>query len=165
MKAANFGASCEALLNAFATHLTGQGIDVPERLYVGPGIMAWDGESMSLYLGTINQGEPGAPIGTAFIPGLATHMSATIYIQLLRVVSALTYEGMAPEMIPGTANLNADGVLTMGDALGLMKAAIDIHSENVATDPGQGFTIGPITPLGPAGGLAGTRLALTVSLD
>jgi hypothetical protein len=157
-------AGAQGLLNSFATELAALGIDVPPAQYVASGIVAWDGESLTVYLGTIDQGQPGAPIGTSFQVGAATILSATFYVQILRETPALNGEGFAADMTPSPDVLGEAGLMAVGDAGALIQAAIAIHTKYLATGPGEGFKIGPVTPLGPEGGLGGMRLALEVSL-
>lgn len=165
MKLTSLADSAQTLLEQLAIQLAILGVDVPPSQYVGSGIIPWDGPSLTLYLGTIGQGQPGVPIGTSFQTAESTILWCTFYAQLLREVPSLQPGSMVGTMVPDADELGGAGALSISDAQGLTQAAIVIHQDYTATDPGQGFVIESVTPLGPDGGLAGMRLALSMSLD
>ena len=162
----DLGATAEAILNAFATQLELQGVELPKVQYVAPGSMiAWDAPSLTVALETITQGQPGAPFGQTYQIGTVTELSASFGILLIREIPALTSEGSLDDMIPSQFVLDTAGQSILGDAANLVKAAIAIHDKYLITSPGEGFVIGPITPLGPQGGMAGHKLNLEISLS
>ena len=158
-------AGAQNLLEQFATELAALGIDVPPAQYVASGTPAWDGESLTVYLGGISQGQPGAPFGGTFQVAAATVLWATFYVQILRETAALYGEGWATDMTPSAEVLGEAGLQLTGDAAALAQAAIAIHGHYLATGPGEGFVIDSVNLLDPDGGLAGSRLALHLSLS
>ena len=160
------GEVASTLLAGFATQLHANSITIPERQYVAPGAqIAEDGEQLVVALQSIDQGSPAQPFAGTYIPG-AEILQATFAVQLIRVIPALYGEGPAGAMIPDAADLGESGVSTVEDAAALVKAAIAIHAAHEVTEGGlMGFTIGPCTPVGPEGGMAGSRLYIAVNLD
>ena len=52
--------TANALLAAYAAELVALGVTLPERQYVGPGVMvAWDSDQLVVTLPTLNVGHPG----------------------------------------------------------------------------------------------------------
>ena len=133
--------------------------------YVAAGIVPFDGESLTVYLGTIDQGQPGAPIGSSFQVAAATVLWATFYVQILREAPALSGGGTAQDLTPDVDVLGEAGLEAMSDAAALTQAAIALHAFYAVTGPGEGFVVGPVGPLGPEGGISGMRIALHVSLS
>jgi hypothetical protein len=157
---------CEALLNDFATQLTALGVTLPPMKFVWAGVVAWDGPSLSLALGGITQGQPGATVAGTFTPAIVSNFSIGLDVMLLRKVAAINYDSDdVNAVLPTPEELDASGQGLMTDAAGLLLAAVNIHAANLITDPGMGFEVVSVTPLGPDGGMAGTKLSLTVSLD
>ena len=164
MKLPTLAADAQDLLEQFAQQLDDLGVVVPPSQYVGSGIIAWDGESLTVTLGTIGQGQPGMPIGTTFIPGDVSVMWATFYVQIIRIAPALSGEGFTSDLTPSPETLGGAGQEAVNDGRALVQAAIAIHASYSATGPGEGFVIGPLMPLGPEGGLSAMRLQIDVSL-
>ena len=154
------------LLDAFVAQLEAQDVPVPERRYVAPGsVIAEDGEQLAVILGLVGQGQPGKPEPGTYVPGSEILM-AQFDLQLIRTIPALNGEGFPPQMIPGAVALGESGVQLINDAEALVKAAIAIHAAKTVTEAAlQGFAIGPASPLGPEGGLAGTRILVEIGLD
>ena len=67
-------------------------------------------------------------------------------------------------MLPDAADLTASAMQTILDAQALVAIAIAIHGNYSLTGPGEGFVIGPCTPVGPQGSLAATKLPIDVSV-
>ena len=166
MKLASLGTAAETLLADFIAQLTALGYNVPSIQYVANGTIPWDGESLTVNLGTFVQGQPGQPFSGTFPDGgIGTNLTLAVFVQILREVP-VPKDGPGNTLImPSEPQLNASGVQAFSDAAGLVQAAIAIHASYEATDPGEGFALGDLTPLGPEGGLAGVRLALHVSLS
>jgi hypothetical protein len=152
------------ILALFEAQLEHQGVKLPDRRYVSPGVLpAWDGDQLVVNLQNAGQGRPGAPFVGAYLSG-AEILQAQYAISLVRVVPALSGEGQLGSMIPGADALTEAGEETMTDADALMQAAISIHAANTLVEAGKGFAIDGVTTMGPDGGLAANRLLLTISL-
>ena len=66
--------TANALLAAYAAELVALGVTLPERQYVGPGVMvAWDSDQLVVTLPTLNVGHPGAPSAAQSHPDAITH--------------------------------------------------------------------------------------------
>ncbi len=163
MNLGGLAAAAENLLGLFATELTALGVEVPEAQYVGSGLIPWDGESLTIYLGDIGQGQPGAPFSGTPQPAAVTVLRCTIWVQLCREHPSL-YDAGARLMLPDPPALDTAGQTSVLDAASLMQAAMAIHATYSATGPGEGFAILGVQPLGPEGGLAAMRLGLDMSL-
>lgn len=151
-------------LTAFGAQLEAQGIELPERRYVSPGVTpVWDGEQLVVNLQQRGQGQPGAPFEGSFIPG-TENFHAQFAVSLVRVIPALSGEGPLGAMIPGEDELGEAGLEAMDDAEALEKAAVAVHGDFVITGLGQGFAINGCSTMGPEGGMASTRLLFTISL-
>lgn len=165
MKIATLGDSMQSLLDLFVEYLPTFNVEVPDSRYVGAGQIPWDGESLTIYLSNITAGQPGAPFGLPMQVASMLSFSATLYVQIIREISNVgTSGGSFGLMLPDTSSMGADGLAAMNDAQGLVRTAVDIFANYYATDPGEGFKIGDVSPLGPEGGLAAMRLALDISL-
>jgi hypothetical protein len=155
----------EQVLSDFAAQLTGQGISVPERQYVTPGSMIpWDGEQFTVTLMGIDQGQPGQGQAQSQVPQAVAYY-ASFSLNLIRKVPVISTEGFAAQSVPTAEDLDASGQTFIADAAALILAASRIHTAYLETPPGEGFVAGPLQPVGPEGGLAGSRLLLTVSLS
>ncbi len=159
------GSAAQNLLEQFAAELAKiDGFEVPASQYVASGLVSWDGESLTVRLGSIDQGQPGAPFGGTYVGVVATQLWATFYVQILRETAGLTGEGFAPDMTPSPDVLDVYGQTALSDAGALAQAAIAVHAAYSVTGAGEGFVVGPVTPLGPDGGISGMQLAVHVSL-
>jgi hypothetical protein len=157
--------AAQTLLSAFVKQLEAQSVELPERKYVAPGqIAVWDDEQLALNLQDILRGQPGAVFEQSTGP-VPTVLHAVFSLQLVRLVPALNNEGPLATMVPGEEELGASGEKTIADADALFEAAIAIQQNYTVTEPDMGFAVGPISTLGPEGGLAATMIKLGVSLD
>lgn len=157
--------AAKALLTAFETELVALGVTLPERRYVAPGqIAVWDGEQLALNLSEIVRGQPGALVETT-TPPVPTVLAAHFSLQLVRAVPALSNEGPMGAMVPEEGDLNTSGLQSVADADALSLAAINIQQAHTTDEAGMGFSIGPLSTLGPDGGMAAVMLKLAVSLD
>ncbi len=167
----NLPGGAQAIWTAFAAQLTSLGVSLPERQYRAAGSMiVWDGEQFTVALMGIDQGDPGLAIGQSFTPPTAAHYHAAFSVNLVRHITVVSTEGFADMSIPSAVEQDADGTNLLSDAAALIIAAQQIHQQcstqpGGIVDPGQGFLIGPLAPLGPEGGLAANRLLITVSLS
>jgi hypothetical protein len=156
--------AAQKALAAFETQLEAQGVTLPERRYVSPGVIpVWDDEQLVVNLQQSTQGQPGAPFEGTFVPG-AENRSAQFAVSLVRVIPALAGDGSLGAMIPDEVDLGEAGLEAMDDAEALDRAAIAIHGENAITGTGMGFAVNGCATMGPEGGLASTRLLFTISL-
>lgn len=158
-------AFAEQVLAAFKAQLTVQAVSLPERQYVTPGSMVpWDGEQLTVSLMGIDQGHPGAGQAASVIPETATFY-ASFSVNLIRKVPIINTEGFAAGEVPTAEDLDASGQGLVGDAAALILAGSQVHLARVLVGPGEEMVIGPLSPVGPEGGLAGSRLLVSVSLS
>lgn len=159
------GPACSALLQEFASTLKSLGVDVPKAVYVGSGEIPWDGESLTLYLGSVAQGQPGRPFETSDISPSMTVYTATVFIQLLRTVSTFGFGAGPQPNIPKPSVLDREGQRELDDVSALIRAAIAIKKSSKPIPLGEGFSIAGVMPVGPEGGLGATRLQLHLSVS
>lgn len=157
----------ERILAAFVTQLTALGVALPERQYRAPGsLIAWDGEQLTVCLMSIDPGEPGIAQPQTFIPPSAAHYHATWSVNLVRAIATVNADSFSAGVeVPTSVEIDADGSVLMADAAALILAAQQIHQQQLLVDPGQGMVIGPLAPVGPEGGLAASRLLISLSLS
>lgn len=160
------GETAAVLLDAFSEQLQAQDIIVPDRAYVAPGgQVAEDGDQLVIALQQIGQGQPGRPDPGTYVPG-AEILMAQFSVQLIHAIPALHREGSVDMMIPSSEDLGESGVRLVGEAEALVNAAMNIHASQLVTEGGlQGFSVGPCVPIGPDGGMAGSKLIVDISLS
>ncbi len=139
-------------------------VDLPTEQYVGAGEIAWDCEALVVYLGSIQPGEPGQARATSGYPD-TMNFSVTLYVELLRSVATLGYEGTGSASVPDTEELNSDGITEMTDAACLVKAAMNMRSNKDIVARSIDLVIGQVVVIGPQGGLVSTRLELIIPLS
>ena len=164
MLLADLPGSAQQFLDDFVAQMQAIGAIIPEMVYVGAGIVPWDAEALVLTLGTIYQGQPGAPIGSTFNPADTIELSIEMFILLTRP-TPVPSDGQGQPIWPSIAEMNDAGLVAFSDASALTRAAINLHDAYLDVDPGQGFVIGNVSPLGPDGGLQGLRIKIDVSLS
>ena len=171
MKATSIVEAATSLLALFVAQLTTVSLDpanaftLPQAQFVAPGSdVSWDSESLTVWLQDIGQGQPGAQFSGTYMPASVTNLYATFNVQILRAVAGLSGGGGIDQMMPEPEALMASALVTLNDAEQLLKAAVAIHANYSFTGPGEGYVIGPITPVGPEGGLVGTRCPIQVSV-
>lgn len=159
----DLGGAAQQLLSLFAEQLEGLSVDLPDVRIVAPGsTLAWDGEMLAVIMSRLEQGQPGAPM-----PG--TQYRATYYVTfsvfLVRSTPALFGDGQpGPAMVPSEEDTTAAGIQFFDDVAALALAATAIHEEFLFTDPGEGFEMSAVTPVGPQGGLVGNQVSISVSV-
>jgi hypothetical protein len=163
MNLVGLGDSATQLLANFASQLVSLGVDVPNLQYVNAGELAWDGDSLTLNLGSIAQGKPGSAVATSYVSPDTITTSATMYVQLLRTVDTVGIQGQRVNT-PSKTRLQKEGVVSFNDAGALMQAAINLKAKNIPVQLGIDFSIGSVMPVGPMGGMAANRLELNVIL-
>lgn len=140
--------------------LTAQGVEMPSRVGLVPGgMVAFDGDQLTINLTGITRGFPGRPDGTALNPTL-TKMFYDWDITLIRTVS--TVSGQGPDGgIPTQEDLTADFDNLVPDAVALWNALIAIHVEALIVPINVDFMYGPMTTIGPEGDMAGVRMPVS----
>jgi hypothetical protein len=158
-------AVAQRILDLFSAQLSEQGVVIPARCYVAAGSMiVWDGEQMTVALMGITQGQPGVGYAQTYVPE-ALNLYASFSVALVRSVATISTEGFAGVEVPTAAQQDTDGQATIADAQALVTAASAIHVGHLLTGPGEGFVIDGLQPLGPEGGLAASRLLISLSLS
>ncbi|HWF25174.1 MAG TPA: hypothetical protein VG275_06995 [Solirubrobacteraceae bacterium] len=153
------------VLSAFDAQLAQQGVSLPSRQYVTPGSMVpWDGEQLTVSLMGIDQGRPGGTVTTSIVPQ-ATIFYASFSVNLIRAIPTINTEGFSAGETPTAEDLGASGGQLLDDAAQLVLAASAFHQAYLLSDPGVDFVVGPLSPVGPEGGLAGSRMLLSLSLS
>jgi hypothetical protein len=161
---ANLPATADLILALFTAQLKAQGVRLPDRQYRQAGSQpVWDGEQLTTGLMGIAQGQPGLAYPQTFVPE-ALNLYATFFVLLIREIVVINTEGFTGMEIPTALEQDADGVALIGDGAQLVIAAAKIHLARSLTENGEGFVIDGLQPLGPEGGLSGSRLLLSVSL-
>lgn len=156
------------LLDDLVSELVGLDVCVPKAQYLSPGgIIPWDEESITVYLGEIQQGQPGHPVATTYLSAIEAQFFARVFAQIVRKQTAVPGSDSfsASANMPSVAQMTADACQAMTDAAGLLTAAQLVHASYLASSPGEGFVVGPLSTLGPDGGLAAVRIALEISLS
>jgi hypothetical protein len=167
----NLPSGAKQIWTAFAAALTELGVSLPERQYRAAGSMiVWDDEQFTVALMGIAQGQPGVEFGGTYIPPSAATYHASFSVNLVRKITVFRDEGTGDMEIPTPEQQDSDGANLMSDGAALILAAQAIHeacsqAPGGIVDPGQGFVIGPLAPLGPEGGLAANRLLISLSLS
>ena len=163
MQLIGLGQSAEDLLAAFKTELVACGIELPKMSYIASGEIPWDGESLTLALGTIQQGQPGKNATNSARSPDNIITTATFHVMILRKCAVVGDEGTRLS-IPTRAKMNAEGIQAIDDAGALMQAGILIKANQTIVPLGVDMAIGPVLPMGPAGGLKAMSLACEISL-
>lgn len=162
MNIATLGDDVETLLEDFVTQLKALSIPIPPLVFVGSGEIAWDGPLLAIHLVNMPPGEPNQPIGN---PRVADeyNFNTALFVTLLRQVASIG-PNSARSRTPSAKVMNAQGKASFNDAAALVLAAVEIFGAYQATTPGEGFRIVTVEPLGPQGGLAGSRLRVDVKV-
>jgi hypothetical protein len=174
-KLADLGGAAEKILAAFVAQLEAQGVELPERQYRAPGSqIVWDGEQLTVRLLGLHQGQPGAEIGFGMHPA-AVNVNAQFAADLVRAVpgSTLGLDGSLDELLPSAEQIDPEGAVLLADASALLKAATaislaDYDSTGTAYGvvfPGESMVVGPLQTVGPEGGMAATRLTISLTAD
>lgn len=146
--------AAQALLDSFTTGLEAQGIAVPSIRYVAPGSnIAFDGAQLVVGLGQLDQGPAGG--SNMPLPPHLTQHRVEFTVLLLRAVATITDRGM-----PSADEIAADGATMLTDAAALFAVGESLKNNYALVPPTAAIVIGPLIPLGPEGGLAGSRLTI-----
>jgi hypothetical protein len=165
MKLLQLGESAEMLLDAFIDEMKKfPGWEMPEGSYVGAGAIPWDGPGVYCYLGTTSIGQPGAPVNTNLQSPKVMFTTVTFYIMVIRRSASFGYYTQSQP--PYEGDLNREGIQSMNDVGALIQAAKNIRkNEDIVSNRQAGFTVGPVTPIGPEGGLSANRISVEVSIE
>ncbi|MDE1904833.1 MAG: hypothetical protein KGH75_00090 [Rhodospirillales bacterium] len=156
--------AAHALLDAVLVQLnsaTVAGVPWQEPTRVGfvPGaLLAYDDDQLTVNWLTVPLGMPGHDVTESVTP-FNVLLYYTFSITLVRKVHVVTGAGTQGG-IPTTAQLDADAVAVSTDAALLLAAVQTIRSESLLVTYGTPFAYGPLTSVGPEGGLAGSRIAV-----
>lgn len=163
-------AVAERLLDAVSTIAGREGVDLPSRRYITPGISgqeAWDCDQVVVGLVTLapNLAAAGAtePVGLAggghgAIAGLP---AIQLRVEIVRAVPTVSDDGTPP----AAALEHAAGLRALQDAALLHAVRAHLVDGAVLTD-GEPVDLrsGPIVPTGPDGGYAGVAMSVAVTV-
>lgn len=140
-------------------------IDLPERQYITPGIIpAFDEDQLTVSVQAIRTGIPGQRLGAPLVNcGAVRHVS--LRIDLTRCTPVVEVSG-AP---PTAAALTESAKEILRDVELLDRIVRDgrlllAGKGDPAKGRGIGIVLGSATPLGPDGGLSGSRIDVDVAL-
>lgn len=151
-------ATARAVLDALTVAYQGDGIDLPERRYVTPGVQpAYDGEQVTVTVLALRNGQPG---NETQVPRFACAgpLYASLRVEVIRCTPTVDEDGYAPE----AADLDASAMLVLSDVESLTR-----HLPGIAqTIAGQGspVLVANAVPVGPDGGYAGAQVDLDLPL-
>lgn len=141
------------------------GVELPERQYVTPGIVpSYDDKQLTVSVQAVRVGIPGQAIGAGLaIANCPPQRYASLRVELLRCTPTVKGSGSAPD----TAALLASAGEVLRD-LALVEQIVRSARQTLAGmgEPNDGIGV-PVamtgtSPLGPDGGLGGTRLDVDV---
>lgn len=147
--------SLEALLRLVQEGFAALGVDLPARQYVAPGaIAAYDDEQLTVNLGRVYLGRPGAEDPLIRLNVFSADLSVTI----LRKSAMMGARGSAPlpEDEQAVAQVQMKDMQTLAEVLGTVRTGYTY------TDLGTPFAINPVLPYGPEGGLVGSVGSISI---
>lgn len=156
-----------ALLDLVGAAAADEGITLPERQYIAPGLAgteAWDGEQVTVGIQLLSPGNAsrvGVPPGTrTSTPAGASPMtSLTLRVEIVRCTPSVDEDGT-----PSADALDAAGVQGCRDAALLHEVRDRIVTQAALTGGESSDALpGNIVPSGPSGGLAGIALSVAVT--
>lgn len=155
-----------SFLDVVVAHYLAQGVTLPERRYVCPGVPAWDCEQFTVWCESSGPhgGDPVAeqPDSQLESAGHALRY-ATLVVEVVRCVPTVNADNVDAEP-PSADALEAAAELLYGDAI-LCPGAIVRAQRDGALPACSTLAVLSWQPLGPSGGLAGGALRVRVSLD
>lgn len=153
----DIAAAGNALLDNIVQQMTDGDVTLPTNQGLVPGaLLAYDGEQLTINWLDITMGSPGVAESTS----QSTYRLLFYYefsISLLREIHVPTGEG-SDGGIPTMTEMTDDFTMLVNDAEQLLAAAVAIHTQYLVVGPNIPFAYGPLSSLGPEGGLAGCRL-------
>jgi hypothetical protein len=155
-----FGTATQ-LLDLVVDQLTAQGVPIPERVYVAPGLdVAFDCEQLTVHLSRIISNFQGADTPYPVITHAIIRKSAEYYITLCRCVPSMNDDGSAPS----PESLSAAANVVMGDMMGLRKAIETIEHQHLLVPRNVPVTLGQANTIGPLGGIATSQIMYSLEL-
>lgn len=158
---------CAALLAAVVDGYADQSLDLPARRYVSDGpLVAWDDEQVTVYCertfaGLSDVEQPDA------LDTIATTRSARLWIEVVHCSPHLDSDSvtLGPVPTPPTAAaIDASAQVALVDAI-MLPWSVRRAKRAGDLDVCHGITIDDWQPLGPLGGMIGSRLGLRYQLD
>ena len=146
------------MLDVLGAQLEVQGCDMPQRVCMLPGSnVAYDADQLTINLVAIGPGQPGEAATRAFHPGQLIQ-TVEWEVNLLRKVRVQTDGAPGHPQPPSPSVLTKDFVKTATDAQYLWAALATIHAQGLINPVNIPFFYGPLRPVGPEAGLAGSRV-------
>jgi hypothetical protein len=145
--------------------MTTMGATLPTVRYVAPGqVVAFDGEQVTTNLLRVVAGRPGADDAEQSSAGF-TIMYAEILFVIVRDTPTIQDGNMGNVLPPSPVALNTNAQLMMQDAAFLTQAMIDMVTiDKVFRNHGFPVNIGPVTTVGPEGGVTAVSGELALPL-
>ena len=138
------------------------GVELPEQRYLAPGqAPPIEDEQFTVHLASITAGHPGTPV-SQWQRTPAAFRTATWQILILRAIST---QGTDGSLLPDPIDVQGDAEATWTDAAVLQDLLEMAKVNRVLTRSGVPITISPVVPVGPDGGLAGTRATVGIALE
>lgn len=165
MKLLSLGESAEMLLDKFIEKMeTYPGWEKPQGSYVGAGQIPWDGPGVYCSIGTTSLGQPGVPTSGNLQTPKVMFTTVTFYIMIIRNCASFGY--YTQNQPPYEGDLNREGIQSMNDVGALIQAAKDLRKDpDIVGNRQAGFTVGPVEPMGPEGGLSANRISVELSIE
>lgn len=155
-----------ALLDAAVTYWPMDAEPLPDRQYVAPGQIIWDGCDQ-LVATVERQANVEADVGIEQYsvqgPGL-TNRFAVVAVALIRCVHDLADDGVAEAGPPTPAEMESDAVIQLTDSESLYQSILAGHRAGEITSC-RGLAYEAWTSEGPQGGFAGGTLRVRVLLN
>lgn len=144
---------CRALRDVVVQYYATEGLDLPSRRYVSPGVPAWDCDQFVVYVerntsGTVNAED------TSAIDCLVVR-SATIVAEIARCVPKVEQAG-DQVVVPTPEEEEAAAELVLTDPMALVNAAVQGYRDGSLAGC-KGLAVVEWEALGPDGGFAGGR--------
>jgi hypothetical protein len=141
------------LLQSVIQQLEALEVDLPDRVGLTPGgLIAYDGEQLTVTLMNIALGQPDKPVSGYVNPGTVQQYYEW-EVNLLRATRSLDDDGQPPT----ARKLTSEFGRFARDMASLWAAMVAIHYNYMIVPNGVPFLYGPATTVGPQGNLAGVR--------
>lgn len=155
---------CQTLLTQVTTRMTAYGSTLPTVQYVAPGqTVAYDGEQVTTNVLRVFAGRPGAEDPVEYSSGFI-YMSVEMMVVIVRETPMLEDGVGGAAVIPNPTAIQANAQLMLQDAQNLVQSLIDIVEQKALGNYGMPVTIGPVTTVGPEGGVVAVTGTLTMPL-
>lgn len=151
-------ATATKLLDLVSQQLTTNGVVLPDRVYVAPGVdLAFDCEQLTVHLSRIISNFPGQDTPYPTITHKILRRSAEYFITLVRCVPTMNDSGDPPPV----DQMNAASTVIMTDMNELRKALENIEHQHLLMPVNVPVSIGPAITIGPLGGFAASQGSYT----